>query len=106
VISATVVTGRVYITLLATVSKIFNTIILDRIMEPLENKIQMEQAGFCPNQSCNNQTNTLRVITEKSLRVPIPTVLIICRLFQGFQFCAKGVYLQSTRRKRLPKEIY
>jgi hypothetical protein len=50
------------ITLLATVSKIFNKIILERIMEPLEKKIRKEQAGFHPNWSCIDQINTLRLI--------------------------------------------
>jgi hypothetical protein len=37
------------ITLLATVRNIFNRIILERIIEPLEKKIRIEQAGFRPN---------------------------------------------------------
>jgi hypothetical protein len=48
-------------------------------MEPLEKKIRLQQAGFRPNRSCVDQINTLRVMTEQSLRVPVSSVLIICR---------------------------
>jgi hypothetical protein len=63
------------ITLLATLSKIFN-----RIMELLEKKIRMKQAGFRPNWSCV----TLRVITEQSLEFQSPLFLLFVEYSRAF----------------------
>jgi hypothetical protein len=55
------------VTLLATLSKILNRIILDRIMELLEKKIRMEQAGFRRNWYCVtlNSVNQLIFVMVK-----------------------------------------
>ena len=53
------------ITPLSIPSKVFTRILLNRIKEHVNQRLQMEQAGFCPNRSCIDQINTLRIIIEQ-----------------------------------------
>jgi hypothetical protein len=64
------------ITLLVVISKMFNKIILERIICALENNLRKEQAGFCPNTSCIDQINTLRTIIERSVEFQSPLYMM------------------------------
>jgi len=52
------------ITLLSIPSKVFTRILLNRIKEQ---RLRKKQAGFCPNRSCIDQINTLRIIIEQCI---------------------------------------
>jgi hypothetical protein len=46
-------------------------------MYALENNLRNEQAGFCPNRSCIDQINTLRIITEQSVELQSPLYMVL-----------------------------
>jgi hypothetical protein len=53
------------ITLLSIPSKVFTRILLNRIKEHVNHRLQKEQVGFRPNCSCIDQINTLQIIIEQ-----------------------------------------
>jgi hypothetical protein len=59
-----------------------------------ENNLHNEQAEFCPNRSCIDQINTLRIITEQSVE------------FQSSMYMVEqGMYLERTEGKRTPQRV-
>jgi len=54
-------------TLLSVPSKVFTRVLLNRIKEHVNLRLQKEQAGFRPNHSCIEQINTLRIIIEQCI---------------------------------------
>jgi len=54
------------ITLLSVPGKLFNRIILERMKGEMDPWLRDQQAGFCPNRTCD-QIVTLRIIVEQSL---------------------------------------
>ena len=55
------------ITLLSEPSKVLTSVLLKRITEHVNLRLQKEQAGFRPNRSCIDQINTLRAIIEQCI---------------------------------------
>ena len=55
------------ITLLPVPSKVFIRVMLNRIKEHVNLRLRQEQAGFCPNRSCIDQINTLRIVIEQCI---------------------------------------
>ena len=53
------------ITLLSEPSKVLTSVLLKRITEHVNLRLQKEQAGFRPNRSCSDQINTLWIIIEQ-----------------------------------------
>ena len=56
------------IMLLSTPGKVLNRILLERMKEAVDPKLQDQQAGFRQNRSCAYQIASLRTIVEQSLR--------------------------------------
>jgi hypothetical protein len=57
----------------------------------------MKQAGFCPDQSCVDET--LRVITGQSLDFQFLLYLLFLEYSRAFDSLQR-MYLESTRRKK------
>ena len=55
------------ITLLSVPSKVFTRVLLSRIKEHANLRLQKEQAGFHRNRSCIDQINTLWIIIEQCI---------------------------------------
>ena len=72
------------INLLCAPSKIFNRVILNRIMSPLVQQLRKEQAGFMPGKSCIDQINTLRIIIEQSAEFNSPLYVLFIDYEKAF----------------------
>ena len=61
------------IMLLSTPGKVLNRVLLERMKEAVDPKLQDQQAGFWQNRSCANQIASLRIIVEQSLEWKSPS---------------------------------
>ena len=53
--------------MLSVPGKVFNRVILERLREPVDQRLRDQQAGFRQDRSCTDQIATLRIIIEQSI---------------------------------------
>jgi hypothetical protein len=64
----------------------------------------MEQVGFCPNQSCVDQINTLRVITEQSLEFQSPQYSLFIDYSRAFESVQRECIWRALEERGFPKK--
>lgn len=93
------------IILLVVISKIFNKIILERIMYALKNNLHNEQAGFCPNRSCVDQINTLKIITAQPSEFQSPLYMVFVDYKRAFDSLKRECIWKELKARGLPSKF-
>lgn len=93
------------ITLLPIPSKILTRIILNRIKDPIDNKLRREQAGFRKNCSCVDLINTLRIILEQSTEFQTPLYLAFIDFEKAFDSLQRSVIWKVLREYGVPIKL-
>ena len=103
------------IMLLSTPGKVFNRVLLDRMKEVVDLKLQNQQAGFRRNRSCADQIASLRIIVEQSLELtptppspPPPSSLYISFIDyeKAFGSVDRETMWKLLRHYGVPKKIF
>ena len=93
------------INLLCLVSKVFNRVILDRLLVKVDSTLRNEQAGFRPNRSCVDQINTIRIIVEQSLEWQSPLYLLFVDYEKAFDSLSRESIWRALRNRGGPEKI-
>jgi len=93
------------ITLLSVVSKVFMSVILQRIMAPIETRLRKEQAGFRPYRSCIDQISTLRIIIEQSIEWQSALYLVFVDYEKAFDSINRECIWMELRNLGVPEKL-
>lgn len=85
------------------VNKIITHIITKRISDAIT--LRRQQAGFCPNKSCIDHVNTLRIIVEQSVEWRSPLYLIFIDFEKAFDTLNHNVIWKSLQCKGVPQKL-
>lgn len=93
------------ISLLSSVMKIFNNVILNRIAEPLDRQISRTQVGFRPNRSCVDHINTMRILIEQSAEFNAPLYMTFIDFEKAFDAVNREFVWKSLSARGIPGKI-
>jgi exonuclease III len=93
------------INLLCVTSKVFCSIILNRMMSELEGSIRREQAGFRPGRSCVDQINSLRIIIEQSVEMRSRLYMLFIDFQVAFDSLNRDCIWKALKKRGLPEKV-
>ena len=93
------------ITLLSIPSKVFTRILLNRIKEHVNHRLRKEQAGFCPNRSCIDHINTLRIIIEQCVEWSSRLYAVFINFEKAFDSVNREAIWKEVKRYGIPKQL-
>ncbi|XP_070493805.1 uncharacterized protein [Chironomus tepperi] len=93
------------ITLLSVISKVFMSVILQRLMDPIETRLRKEQAGFRPYRSCIDQISTLRIIVEQSIEWQSALYLVFIDYEKAFDSIDRECIWTELRNLGVPEKL-
>ncbi|KAK3104671.1 hypothetical protein FSP39_007505 [Pinctada imbricata] len=93
------------ITLLPVISKVFTSVLLERVKHQLDAQLRKEQAGFRPGRSCCDQIFVLRNIIEQSIKWQSSLYLNFVYFTKGLRQCAPRKFAETLRLYGLPSKI-
>ena len=93
------------ITLLSIPGKVFNTVILNRIKDAVDNTLRDEQAGFRKNRSCTDQIAALRIIIEQSHEWKSPLIINFIDYETAFDSIDRATLWKIMRHYGIPQKL-
>lgn len=87
------------------VGKIFNKIILDRIVEPINSKLRKQQAGFRQNRSYIDNINTIQVIIEQCIEYNATLYMTFVDYEKAFDSVKREYIWEALNRLGIPRKI-
>jgi hypothetical protein len=93
------------ITLLSVPSKVFTMVLLNRIKEHVNLRLQKEQAGFRPNCSCIDQINTLRIVIEQCIESASRLYTVFVDFEKAFDSINREVMWKEVKCYGVPTQI-
>jgi Reverse transcriptase (RNA-dependent DNA polymerase)/Domain of unknown function (DUF6451) len=93
------------ITLQNTVNKVLCSIISKRIQDSLDSVLRPEQAGFRPNRSCTDQTNTLRLIIEQSVEYRSSLCIVFVDFERAFDSVGRNMMWRILASYGIPDKV-
>jgi len=93
------------ITLLSIPSKVFTRILLNRIREHVNYRLQREQAGFRPNRSCIDQINTLWIIIEQCVEWLSRLYAVFIDFEKAFDSVNREAMWKEVKSYGVPKQL-
>ena len=93
------------ITLLSIPGKVFNTVILNRIKDAVDNTLRDELAGFRKNRSCTDQIAALRIIIEQSHEWKSPLIINFIDYVKAFESIDRATLWKIMRHYGIPQKL-
>ena len=93
------------LTMLNTSYKILAIVLNERLQKKLEATIRDEQAGFRPHRSCEEQVNTLRVVTEQAVEWRSPLYLLFIDFQKAFDSVSGAAIWRTLAKRGVPPNI-
>lgn len=93
------------ISIVPSVMKIFNNVILNRISELLDDQLSRTQAGFRPNRSCVDHINTMRILIEQSAELNAPLYMTFIDFEKAFDAINREFVWKSLNARGVPEKI-
>ena len=93
------------IMILSTPGKVLNSVLLERMKEAVDTRLQDLQAGFRRNRSCADQIASLRIITEQSLEWNSPLYINFIVYEKAFESVDRETTRKLLREYGVPEKI-
>ena len=93
------------IMLLSTPGKVLNRVLLEKMKEAVDHKLQDQQAGFRRNRSCADHITSLRIIVEQPLECNFSLYINFIDYEKAFDSVDRETMWKLLRHYGVPKKI-